>query len=122
VLSFVMEVTHTSAFPDERVAGFNPEMADMDNPSGAFHERIIAVQAETESGRRFIHTHVFGPEEIESANRLADRIKAVGVIDPQYWIETYPAYGSPAWEDGENDRRESLSVAIATGQDPSPFV
>jgi hypothetical protein len=116
-----MKIIQALAFPDDVVVDSNPEMADLSNPSGLIYGGVIRVQAETKFGRRFIHERVFDQDEVAVAETLVEKIMEKGEIDLVHWIETDPAYGSFAWEDGEDTRRYLLAVALATGQDPELF-
>ena len=75
------------------IVGFNDEMADMDNPSGAIYRDIHVVVAEAADGTRWVH----GQYEPAVAERLAARVKAAGWIDTVFWNESYAAYGSAAY-------------------------
>ena len=88
-----------SVYLDEtyEVVRFDPEWADMSNPSGAVYGERIMVCATTRRGRRFIHSHIFDATEVDRAERLVARIKDAGRINLDHWNETYEVYGSDAW-------------------------
>ena len=60
------------------------------------------IQVETPEGRVFNHFYRWdfsgGPD---AAERVAEKIRAKGKIDLEYYSETYPKYGSPAGEAAE---------------------
>ena len=64
---------------------------------GTHDGRTFDVEAETPEGRRFhlIASHLL--EDEGQADRLVRRVLEVGSIDPDHWVEGYPAYGSPAF-------------------------
>jgi hypothetical protein len=76
---------------DLTVVGTNPEMADMSNPRGEIiRERWYAI-AEDASGNRWRWGWYETAEEAEHAFRA--------IAPPvAQWEETYPSYGSPAYE------------------------
>jgi hypothetical protein len=113
-----LKVIRASIVEEDVVVGFNSERADMDNPSGALYGKVSKVMAETLSGRRFLHIWSL---TADVAQRLADKVSRSGEIDPQFWSETFPVYGSMAWEDEEESRRFALAFSIKEGQDPSQF-
>jgi len=83
------------------IVGFNDEMADMTNPSGAIYRDIAVVVAEAADGTRWVHgKHAPAPEVAE---RLAARVKAAGWINPLFWNESYPVYGSAAYRRNQAD-------------------
>ena len=80
------------------VTGENPEMADLDNPSGYEYGERFYVFAEFEDGSRFAHGYGF-LNDPEGAERLATKIIAKGVIDlDTHWHSTDARYGSEAWQ------------------------
>jgi hypothetical protein len=106
-------IAFVEAWIDVRFAGCNPENADYTNPDGAFYTKVPVIQAETASGLRFELNHQFG--SIAAAESLAATIRAAGAIDPTRWSETFPRYGSPAWQQEDGNRNAALRVAISHG-------
>ena len=94
----------------EIVVDSDPEFADLNNPQGFIYDFAFLVQAETPSGRRFNHEHVFKTEP--EAEAFAKKVGERGVIRPEHWSETYPVYGSAAWEGEEIERRTLLQDAL----------
>jgi hypothetical protein len=108
------------------VVGYDAEMADMSNPRGAIHGESFYVVAESRNGRRWAHYYSFtttamrGGEKVAAkANSLRARIErnyAAGVrLDPKYWTEIDPCYGSDAYvqqgiesQRAEMERQEAL--------------
>jgi hypothetical protein len=93
----------------------NPEMADMDNPTGDQYRPIIQVEATTAAGRRFIHWHLFEPDQVLAAQYLAGRILGRGTINTEYWTETYEVYGSEAWQAADNLRAHANAMGPLAG-------
>ena len=92
-----MEIDSVYHDQHDVVVRFNPEWADMSNPSGAVYGERIMVYATTPRGRRFIHSHIFDTTEVDRADRLVARIKDAGRINLDHRNETYEVYGSDAW-------------------------
>lgn len=82
------------------------------NEDGLRFGDVYSVLAETASGRRWIHRDV---QDLDVADRLVVRVRAAGVINTAYWVETYPVYGSKAWEIEDSERHAQLQVAIYQG-------
>lgn len=91
------------------------EFVDMSNPHGFVYGQRFVVLAITEDGRRFSHHKLFHYQHREAADALAIKVLHRGEIDLSHWLETYPVYGSLAWEDEEDDRRANLHHALSRG-------
>lgn len=78
------------------VTGYNPELADWDNPRGACHAAVYYVVAQDARGNRLAHGHL--TRDAAAADRLCWKISAAAQIDLRYWTPTRPAYGSEAYE------------------------
>ena len=92
-----MEIDSVYPVAGDEVVRFDPEWADMSNPTGAVYGQRIQIHATTPKGRRFIHSHTFATTEAERAERLVARIKDAGRINIYHWNETFEIYGSDAW-------------------------
>lgn len=84
------------------VVGYDPEMADMDNPEGARYGYAAYVVAQDGTGNRMRHTQLFiadmEAKAVERARNLLSRIqKADRDLDVLCWLDLDPAYGSPAY-------------------------
>jgi hypothetical protein len=99
-----MEIDSVYLDTSDVVVRFDPEWADMGNPSGAVYSQRILVCATTPNGRRFNHIRTFDTTDVERAERLAARIKNAGRIDLEHWNETYEIYGSDAWCAADRER------------------
>jgi hypothetical protein len=99
---------------DVVVVDQNSEFSDMDNPQGYIYRRTFVVLAITKDGRRFAHHHFFGMDR-DKADALAIKVLYRGEIDHSYWKETYPVYGSSAWEVEEVYRQVDLAAAVGRG-------
>jgi hypothetical protein len=108
-----MKIKYSSPFVDEVVVGQNSEFADMSNPQGLLYGRKVFVEATTESGRRFIFHRDFADQEF--AGKFAARVETKGEINLELWVETYPIYGSPAWQVEDLERAARLRFAVASG-------
>lgn len=88
------------------------EMVTVVDDEGEAHihqSPYLSLCATTEYGQRFIHKHKFdGRIEEDAAWRLAGKASKVGVIDLEYWVETFPVYGSRCWE--EEDAQETVGM------------
>lgn len=87
------EITNCFVRTETGIVGFNDEMADIDNPSGAVYRDVHVVVAEGADGTRWVH----GQYEPAVAERLAARVRAAGRIDLTLWSESYAVYGSAAY-------------------------
>jgi hypothetical protein len=100
------KITQVLAYIDDVWAYNNPEMCDMDNPTGDIYHRRCLIVATTEGGRRFIlQDFNKDPEDIDKAESFAKRILAVGSIDLARWNETYEVYGSSDWQFADQQRQ-----------------
>ena len=101
-----IRIQSVNIFQDECIYAFDPEYADMGNPNGARYEQQLFIHAITSSGQRFIHTAFqFETDEVARAERVAARILACRVINPEHWVETFAVYGSAYWQ-GEDMERQ----------------
>jgi hypothetical protein len=105
-----LKITSACSIQTEIVVDSNPEFADLSNPHGFIYDFAFLVQAQTKSGRRFNHTHTFLHEE--DAIKMAKKVEERGQIQLQYWLETYPVYGSEAWESEDIERQTLLKDAL----------
>lgn len=108
-----MKIQSAEAFTTETVIGEDSEFADIGNPRGYLYGPIHIVRATTQSGRRFLHEHIFPTPE--GAHALAQKVQARGGINLTHWSETYPEYGSQAWEEEDRTRQVSLASALRYG-------
>jgi hypothetical protein len=106
-----INILRASSVQTEIVVDSNPEFADLSNPHGFIYDFAFLVQAETASGRRFHHRQTFQDER--EAQAFAKTVGQQGTILPQDWLETYPIYGSSAWEGEDRERQVLLQDAIA---------
>lgn len=105
-----LQICDAYAGQDEVVIAFDGEFAEPGNPDGAIYGIKVFVTAETPDGRRFNHSTAFDLEDA-AAERLVARVLSCGVINSEYWDETYSIYGSAAWQE-EDDLR---ALAHASG-------
>lgn len=81
-----------------------------------FIAEVYLVVAEKEDGTRWAHSHTFPGAEVgvsedgfsffddvredakDQAEALAARVEEAGEINLLHWSPTYPAYGSPAYQ------------------------
>jgi hypothetical protein len=110
----LIKIQSVTPYKDTCVVGQDSEFADMCNPEGFIYRHRWFVEACTDYGDRFIHKLHFDLES-DTAFVLANRVKEKGEIDPQYWVQGYPVYGSNAWEDDDIERQGNLFYALATG-------
>ncbi len=90
---------------DEVVMGYNPENADYTNPRGAIYGFSAYVFVEALDGSRWVHparfTRRFEQDALEAASKFVDRVNKRlaegGELNPDYWRETRPCYGSDAY-------------------------
>lgn len=76
-----------------QVVGYNPEMADMDNPRGEIVKTIFFLLAEDVDGNRLRYGCYRSEVQADVAlQHLAPAVSA------DAWDETYPCYGSRAYE------------------------
>jgi hypothetical protein len=108
-----MKIKFSTPFTDEAVIGTDPEMADMGNPNGHIYGRKLLVEAVTADGRRFLYGREFA--SFEAAHKFALRVEAFGAINRDLWNETFPVYGSQAWEVEDAERRLNLEAAVRAG-------
>ena len=108
-----MNILCSSPYSNEVVIGENGEFADLSNPRGLIFGRKIFVEAVTESGRRFIFGRDF--ETQLGAGKFAARVEARGEINLEFWNETFPVYGSPAWQAEDAERDANLRHAVSRG-------
>lgn len=83
------------------------------NEDGDIFGDEFAVVAESPTGRRWVHREAFA--KVEVAGRVARRVEAAGVINLEHWVETYPVYGSAAWEVEDGERAANLRFALQAG-------
>jgi hypothetical protein len=83
------------------------------NEDGPVFGDEFVVVAESATGRRWVHKQDF--DTAEGAERLAARVEKARVIDLTHWVETYPVYGSSAWEVEDGERHLNLLHAIHSG-------
>jgi len=78
------------------VVGHNPEMADLDRPNGEIVKEVYELIAEDTDGNRFVYG---------SFRSFLAAETSISSAPPVYtWADTYPAYGSVAYETyGESD-------------------
>lgn len=86
---------------DETVVGQDFEFRELGNPDGFIFGNKAFVFAETVSGERFVHSVSFEVDEVNKADRLAERVVAAGEIDLAHWVEHFPVYGSASWAEAE---------------------
>lgn len=90
---------------DEVVVSSDGECAEMGNPEGHRYGVRNFVFAVTATGRRFMHATFateFGDEARAAA--FAAKVEKAGVIDLEFWGETYEEYGSAAWSAADEIR------------------
>ena len=83
------------------------------NEDGPVFGDEFVVVAESATGRRWVHKQDF--KKVESAERLAHRVNEARVIGLEHWVETYPVYGSSAWEVEDGERDLNLRHSIHRG-------
>ena len=83
------------------------------NEDGPVFGNEFVVVAESATGRRWVHHHGF--DAPYGAERLAARVTEARVINLDHWVETYPIYGSSAWEVEDGERDMNLRSAIHRG-------
>jgi hypothetical protein len=110
-----IKIQFVQAFKDTCVVDQNSEFADICNPEGFIYAHMWFVKATTHRGDQFIHEHRFAKEDEGKAWRFAKRVQEKGEINPLYWGQTYPFYGSLAWEEEEADRQVRLRCALSSG-------
>ena len=100
------------AATDLAVLGYNPEMADMDNPLGAQIGFAAYVYAENRWGfryRLFVNSSFSEFEVLAEAQDMAEALQtrqdSLGKLPVgfQNWEEASPAYGSRAFLEAEAD-------------------
>ena len=101
-------------FTNKAIIGVNPENADMSNPEGYIWGNVSILQAEGATGRRYNHKADLPLPELE---KLEKRVRAARVINLEHWVETYPAYGSVAYEVENADRDFLKRAAIFMGDE-----
>ncbi len=102
---------------DAYLAGFDPEMADMDNPRGEYYGEEYFILISSPYGTRFRHKQTFCTYDRKgfrqyrtdgkSAETLAKEfmlrinlhLKRGGRLDARGWVEHDPIYGSQAYQD-----------------------
>jgi hypothetical protein len=85
---------------DLAVVGHNPEAADMSNPRGEIVRERFFMRAYNDYGSAYRWGWFETPEELEAAYLAFAPPIAL-------WDQTYPVYGSPAYEDyGEWEMRQ----------------
>ena len=99
------QVIHAGVRADRVPVGFNED-------GEIFGDEFVVV-AESSTGRRWVHREAFAKAEF--AERLAARVQAAGVISLEHWVETYPVYGSAAWEVEDGERAANLRFALQRG-------
>jgi hypothetical protein len=114
MLNTKIQIERVDVGRDAVIVAHDPEFADMSNPTGAIYRHTFEVMAITEDGRRFRHHRFFGDDR-DAADALAIKVLYRGEVDPSYWTETYPEYGSRAWEVEEVYRQVDLACAVARG-------
>ncbi len=121
-----MKITaqQVSTQASEEVLYSDPECADMGNPSGDIIRPVYRVLIELDDGSRYLHNRGFSNpvdgdyDEIElKVEALANRVRKAGEINPDLWVETYPAYGSAAWSGEESQRQQNFEVARLRGDE-----
>lgn len=75
-------------------------------------DAVYDIIATTAYGERFALVRTITNEQ--TARALTDKIAVKGVIDPQYWSELPPVYGSPASQD-ELFEASLYSMSLARG-------
>ena len=108
-----IKIDNATAVTIQDIVDFNSEFSDMGNPEGAIYGNVFLVYAETKHGARYSHVNRF--DNLKDAEKLALRVNRHGVIDLDYWNQSYSVYGSSAWEGEEVLRRYDLQNAISTG-------
>jgi len=91
------------------VTGYNPENADMCNPRGARYGDAYYVMIEYSNGARQRHKYNFINNEIKAtcyANKISKSLENNGAINPEYWEDTDPCYGSDAYVNGNYELRQ----------------
>jgi hypothetical protein len=85
-----------------------------------FIGEVYCIFLENKKGDRWVHRSRFDgvkveqweegpvfrdirPESRETCQNLVDAINKVGSVDLTYWTETYPAYGSEAFQEYGNE-------------------
>jgi hypothetical protein len=110
----MIAIDSANFFEDEAIVEFDPEYADMGNPSGAIYGRKIFIHAVTAEGARYVLGHVFEADEEDRAARLVDKILRAGAINEAHWGETYAVYGSTYWQDEDRERQFAWDANPAT--------
>jgi hypothetical protein len=125
-------IAHFFVRSDLAVIGRNPEMADMDNPDGNIFGFGAYVVMESGDGRRFAHVTTFTDDDektaTDHATRLMGRIEAKArylaystshPLNPNFWTEIEPRYGSTASEAFIQEAAEEAERAA--GWDSCPW-
>lgn len=100
-----MTIQSAQTFLARMIARFDPEFADIGNPSGAIYEDRVFIEASTSNGRRFYLAGVDFPVGDNRAERLVEKINQKGVINLELWNEGLEVYGSEAWQIADNFRQ-----------------
>ena len=92
------------------VVGYNPENADVSNPSGAILREVFFVAVESDYGYIYSHFHRFENEEEAQAlaNKVNDAIFTGLALNPVHWTFERLRYGSEAY-DGEGGEEELVA-------------
>ena len=105
----VMTEENTQVLVDVVVVDHDGERADMDNPNGEVYGFAAYVRLQGPRGDQWNHRHRFVGDYAdekalaEKAEALRQRmIRAGRKPSPEHWVESYPAWGTPA-------EREQLS-------------
>lgn len=102
------QVNEVFSRTDIVVIGHNPENADFSNPRGAIfgHAALVIAVAPDGSQWEYIetrtrHTEREALEAVEPLVRNANkRLANGGSLNPQFWREMRPMYGSEAYDKG----------------------
>lgn len=108
-----MKPVEFDAFADIVVMGYNPEMADYDNRSGAIYgyaSYVRAIDAQGNTRIWHIATDYREAAVLEEATAQADALNrrlASGKLPVGFdqWDEGRAVYGTPAWEAYGNDEQ-----------------
>ena len=81
----------------------NGDLFEVDTEDGPVVRapRGFGIRAKLDDGSRYWHQVQFPDTEIGllRAQRLASRVSRLGSIDLDFWVETYPEYGSASYFD-----------------------
>ena len=107
------KIQFAQAFKDTCIVGQNSEFADICNPDGFIYQHRWFIKATNHRGDQFIHERNFDNEA--KAWNLATKVQDKGEINPLHWGQTFPFYGSQAWEEEDLDRQVRLRCALSSG-------